>query len=109
MSVGPVGGLAAGAAGTPLAQTAGSEVERAQQATGSQQRRVQNELRAERAGGIGEADGENHETAERDADGRRPWEAPPTAPQAGQAEPGAEAPQSKDASRQTGNLVDLTG
>ena len=31
------------------------------------------------AAGVGEPDGEDHETAERDADGRRPWEDPPEA------------------------------
>jgi hypothetical protein len=107
MSVGPVGGLAGSVAGTPLAQTAGSEVERALHATSNQERLVQTELRAERAGGIGEADGDDHETAERDADGRRPWEAAPaTTPAGGQL---AETSQSKDASRQSGNLVDLSG
>jgi hypothetical protein len=95
MSVGPVGGLI------------GSDVERAQQATGNQERRVQNDLKAERAGGIGEADGDDHEAAERDADGRRPWELRRAAPQPGQ--PAADAPQSKDASGQSGNLVDLSG
>ena len=95
MSVGPVGGLI------------GSDLERAQQATGNQERRVQNELKAERAGGIGEADGEDHESAERDADGRRPWEVTRKASQPGQ--PTADIPQSKDASGQSGNLVDLSG
>ncbi len=109
MSVGPVGGLAGSVAGTPLAQTAGSEVERAQQATSVQERRLQNDLRAERAGGIGEADGDDHETAERDADGRRPWEISPPAPEAGQPPPLDGPPQSKAASRQSGNLVDLSG
>ena len=109
MSVGPVGGLAGSVAGTPLAQTAGSEVERAQQATSNQERLVQTELRAQRAGGIGEADGDDHETADRDADGRRPWETAPATPQAGPPQSPAEASQSKDASRQSGNLVDLTG
>jgi hypothetical protein len=109
MSVGPVGGLAGSVAGTPLAQTAGSEVERAQQATSNQERLVQTELRAERASGIGEADGDDHETADRDADGRRPWETAPATPPAGPPQSPADASQSKDASRQSGNLVDLTG
>jgi hypothetical protein len=94
MSVGPVGGLV------------GSEVERAQQATGNQERRVQNDLRAERAGGIGEADGEDHEAAERDADGRRPWADRP--PHDGNAALPAE-PQSNDPSQPNGNLLDLDG
>ena len=77
MSVGPLGGIASSAAGSPLAQTKGSDVERAQQDTSNQQRQVQNDQKAEAASGIGEADGEDHETAERDADGRRLWEEPP--------------------------------
>ena len=32
--------------------------------------------KAELAAGIGQADGDNHQTAERDADGRRLWEFP---------------------------------
>ena len=77
MSVGPLGGWAGSVAGTPLAQTKGSEVERTQQDLRNQQRRVQNNVRAENAAGIGEADGEDHHPAERDADGRRSWaEAP---------------------------------
>jgi len=109
MSVGPLGGLAAGAAGAPLAQTTGSEVERTQQDVRNHERRVSNDLRAENAAGIGEADGEDHETAERDADGRRLWEEParPDAPAATDQPP--LPPQSKDASGQRGTLLDLTG
>jgi hypothetical protein len=100
-------GLAAGAAATPSAQTTGSDVDRAEQATANQQRRVRNEVRAEQAAGIGQPDGDDHETAERDADGRQPWAAPETpAPvSADQSAPRL----SKDASRQSGNLLDLTG
>ena len=112
MSVGPLGGLAGSAAGSPLAQTKGSDVERAQQDAGSQQRRIQTDQKAENAAGIGEADGEDHETAERDADGRRLWEEPlqPEASDESEADPGKPDPrQSKDTSGQTGNLLDLTG
>lgn len=107
MSVGPLGGLVGSVAATPLAQSTGSDVEKVQQATGNQERRVRNEQRAESAGGVGQADGDDHQPAERDADGRRPWEASPRAE--------ALAPEqhdlrvSKDASRQSGNLLDLTG
>ncbi len=111
MSVGPLAGLAGSVAGTPLAQTKGPEVERAQQDLRNQQRRVQNDLRAENAAGIGEADGEDHETAERDADGRRFWEespgqktAPPPNPEAAAGEP-----RSKDSTGKTGRLLDLSG
>lgn len=108
MSVGPLGGLAATVAGTSLAQAKGSDVERAQHAAGSHERRINNEFRAEQAAGIGEADGENHEANERDADGRRLWEE-----QARTADSSAAAsegePKSKDATGQCGRLLDLSG
>ncbi len=112
MSIGPLGGVPASAAGSPLAQTKGSDVERAEQDTGSQQRRVDTDQKAENAAGIGEADGEDHETAERDADGRRLWEEPPQGEAADDAEAPSGPPQdrrSKDATGQSGNLLDLTG
>jgi hypothetical protein len=111
MSVGPLGGLAGTVAGTPLAQTKGTEVERTQQDVKNQQRRVQNDIRAENAAGIGEADGEDHQSAERDADGRRFWEesagrktSPTPKPNGGPPEP-----QSKDVTGKTGSLLDLSG
>jgi len=107
MSVGPTSGLAGSVAATALAQTTGPESDRAQQAAGNQERRVRNEQRAESAAGIGEADGDDHQTDERDADGRLPWEFRQREPDPGQPPPGP--PQSKDASRQSGNLLDLTG
>jgi hypothetical protein len=105
MSIGPLG-IAASAAGSPLPQTKGSAVERAQQEVGAERRQVYHEQEAAAAAGVGEPDGENHETAERDADGRRPWEdvldtqRQPTMP---------DARQSKDPLQQCGNLLDLTG
>jgi len=110
MSVGPLGGLGGSAAGSPLSQAKGSDVERAQQETGAQQRQVQSEKKAESASGIGETDGEDHETAERDADGRRLWEKSPEGhdpDDAGSAE--ADQPKSRDVSGQSGNLIDLSG
>ena len=111
MSLGPLGGIIASAAGSPLAQTKGSDVERAQQETGSQQRRVETDQKAENAAGIGEADGEDHEAADRDADGRRMWEPPPgNAPDAlEESSHPQEDRRSKDSSGQSGNLLDLTG
>lgn len=107
MSIGPTSGLAGSVAATALAQTTGPEADRAQQAAANQEGRVRNEQRAESAGGIGEADGDDHQTDERDADGRRPWEMP--VPEAAASQPPTAPPQSKDASRQSGNLLDLTG
>lgn len=108
MSIGPMAGLAAGVAATPLAQAAGSDVDRAEQATANLDRRVRNEERAEEAAGIGQADGDDHETAERDADGRLPWAFSQGAGPSGPDADGASR-LSKDASHQSGNLLDLTG
>ena len=111
MSVGPTGGVSNSAAGASLAQTKGSDVQRNQQDSSVQQRRVFGETRANSAAGIGETDGEDHETADRDADGRRILEKPV------RAKPGdapadatdAAEPQSKDLSGQSGNQLDLSG
>jgi hypothetical protein len=105
MSIGPTG-IVVSTAGAPLAQTKGSTVDRAQEEVGAQGRRVYHEQKAAAAAGVDEPDGDNHETTDRDADGRRPWEEPP------EAEPRAAAPdarQSRDPSEQSGNLLDLTG
>ena len=107
MSVGPLGGIAGSAAGSPLAQTKGPEMERLQQDAGSQEARVQNQSKAEAASGIGEADGQDHETADRDADGRSPWKIP--ARKAGDPGPAADEAQSKDPTGESGNLLDLSG
>ena len=107
MSVGPLGGIAGSAAGSPLAQTKGPETERLQQDAGAQETRVQNQTKAETASGIGEADGQDHQTADRDADGRSPWKIP--ARKAGGQSPAADEAQTKDPTGQSGNLLDLTG
>ena len=114
MSMGPLGAVAASAAGSPLSQTKGSEVERAEHQSANQARRTEADRQADNASGIGEADGEDHEAAERDADGRRLWEEPPKG-QAAQPDeveterPPAEPPVSRDSTGQSGNLLDLTG
>ena len=87
MSIGPLEN-AARAAGLYLAQAKGSEVERAHGEVGAQGRKVYHERKAEAAAGIGEPDGNDHETSDRDADGRRPWENGP---------------------KESGNLLDLDG
>jgi hypothetical protein len=114
MSLGPLGPIASSAAGSPLSQTKGSDVERADQDGASQARRLQADQKADNAAGIGEADGEDHETAERDADGRRLWEEPPQGQpaEAEQLEPDrspGERRSSRDSTGQSGNLLDLTG
>ena len=63
--------------------------------------------KADSAAGVGEPDGEDHEAHDRQPDGRRPWEEPAGS---GQSIPAAaDVRQSKDPSRQSGNLLDLTG
>ncbi len=113
MSIGPLGGIAGSAAGSPLSQTHGSEVDRARQDAAAQQRKLHSDQKAEDAAGIGETDGDDHETEDRDADGRRLWEAPPTAHEAGTdpdaASPDSDPPPAKDPNRQSGNLLDLSG
>ncbi len=110
MSVGPLG-IAGSAAGSPLSQTRGADVEKAAQDTADQSRETQTSQRAEKASGIGETH-EDEQASDRDADGRRPWEAggqpkkppgdaPPDEPQA--------PPQSKDPTGQKGNQLDLSG
>jgi hypothetical protein len=108
-SVGPLGGITVSAAGVPLAQTKGSDAERAVQDTGAQHRNVIYEQKAEAAAGIGETDGEDHQTGERDADGRRLWELPPDKQKNPADVPPKSPPHSRDTSGESGNLLDLTG
>jgi hypothetical protein len=103
MSIGP-SGITASAAGSPLAQSKPAEADRTEARLGAERRQVYHEGKAESAAGVGQPDGDDHETAERDGDGHRPWE--------DQAEAGDGSPAerlSKDPSQQRGNLLDLTG
>jgi len=119
MSVGPLPAVIPSLAGAPLAQTKGAEVERAQQASAAAEHQVQGQQKAETAAGIGQADGDNHQTGERDADGRLPWNlrrrgrpGQPRAPaQQGDGTPHEpeSPPSSKDPSGQSGSLLDLAG
>jgi hypothetical protein len=110
MTMLPLGGVLTSAAGAPLSQTAGSETERTQKDALAVGRQVDAEQTAERAAGIGQTD-EDQESSERDADGRRPWESPTKRgtlkPDESPAD--AVARQSKDATGQSGNQLDLTG
>jgi hypothetical protein len=111
MSIGSLGFAGIGAA-TPLAQSKGADTDRAAQETTIQQTQTQSDLQAEQAAGVGQTDGDQHETEDRDADGRRPWELPakkknPPVPAA--APPDDPLPSSRDATGQCGNGLDLTG
>ncbi len=113
MSIG-FGGVVGSAAGTPLSQTTGSEAERAQKDSLAQHRQVDSNERSERAAGIGQTE-QDQESSERDADGRRLWEAPAKRTKDdGQEkpddeEPGASSRLSKDPTGQSGTRLDLTG
>ena len=111
MSVGPMG-MVGSTAGAPLAQSQGSDVDRAQQDTASQARQTQMSETAEQAAGVGHTE-QDEEATDRDADGRRPWELGPT-PLAGALDEGEPAPDvascpSKDPSGLTGSQLDLQG
>ncbi len=110
MTMAPLGGIVSSAAGAPLSQTAGTEAERIQRDSATQQRQVDSNQQAERAAGIGQTH-EDQESSERDADGRRLWEAPANAAGKGKNEEPLEtaARQSKDATGQSGTQLDLTG
>ena len=110
MTVGPLGFFGSIAA-TPAAQR-GADTERVQQDTVRQQGEVKNELSAETAAGIGETDGDEHGTNERDADGRRPWEVGPDGKKLNADAPSTDTlplRQSKDLTGTTGAHLDLTG
>lgn len=109
MSIGPLGFIG-GVAGSPLAQSKGSELERTQHDVAGQERQTEVGRQADTAAGIGAADGEEHQTGDRDADGRRLWEAP-LGKKAGADEGPSrvgESPRPIDPSGQSGGQLDLT-
>ena len=110
MSIGNVSGIPASVAGAGLSQQA-SEVGKARQDATARERVIQTEQQAADAARVGETDGKEHQTNERDADGRRPWEITGHR-SAGAAAPEtiAEAPrQSRDATGDAGGQLDLSG
>ena len=107
MTMAPLGGIVSSAAGAPLSQATGSEVDRTQKDSAAHTRQVDANQQAERAAGIGQTE-QDQEAFERDADGRRLWEAPPDAKDA-DANNATGTRQSKDATGQSGTQLDLTG
>ncbi|MCA9239104.1 MAG: hypothetical protein KDA37_02840 [Planctomycetales bacterium] len=110
MSLGPLGGVLGSAAGAPLSQTKGSETERAAREGASQDNRVAADKKADEASGIGHTE-EDQASDDRDADGRRLWEAPPEAEndEAEATETTSPTKQVKDPRGESGNQLDLTG
>lgn len=111
MSIGSLG-IVGGVAGSPLTQAKGN-VERARESVAAREQRVESDTKAEDAAGIGRTDGENHETTDRDADGRRLYEAPPERPRADDSAATDAAtnaaPQACDPTGAAGSQLDLTG
>ena len=113
MSVGPTG-VPGSVAGSPLAQTRGSDVERASQESDGQVRRGQANQKAENAAGIGQTE-EDHEATDRDADGRRPWElggqqdSETVTDDSGEPGTSSESGPSRDATGERGSQLDLSG
>jgi hypothetical protein len=109
MSVGSLGFFGSIAA-TPAAQRA-ADTDRVEQDTVRQQGETKSDLQAEKAAGIGETDGDEHDTNERDADGKRPWEIPAHGKKADGDQHSQALPQrqSKDVTGATGSQLDLTG
>ncbi len=109
MSIGPMSSIAGSVAGTSLAQTRGSEIDRAQQESTAREILARTEEKAELAAGVGQTDGENHQTAERDADGRRLWA---FSRRHGESDVGHEEagePHVQDPTGQSGSLLDMSG
>ena len=111
MSIGPMG-IIGSAAGSPIAQSSGSEVERAKQDASDQQRRVATDKKAESAAGIGQTE-EDQQASERDADGRRLWEEPAgkqdATPESQDESTDSGPRQSKDTTGQSGTQLDISG
>lgn len=97
----------ASAAGAPLSQKTGA-TERTKQDTSAQQRTEQTDLKAEEASGIGHTE-EDQETSERDADGRRLWEAGSEAKEEEASTEEIPTKRAKDPTGEMGKSLDLTG
>lgn len=110
MNLTPIPPLLAGVAGGPLSQTKAADAERTQQESAAQQRQVQSDAKAESASGIGMTEEQSGADADRDADGRRLWEAAPDASRSAVHDDGAAGQrQSRDATGQCGKQLDLSG
>ncbi len=110
MSVGPMGMAGSIAGGLPQIRSA--ETGRAEKETTDQARQTKSDQQAEAAAGVGEST-EDEKASDRDADGRRLWEATPEQTTESDEAVGdataQEAPLSKDPTGTSGGQLDLTG
>ncbi|HUG66901.1 MAG TPA: hypothetical protein VMM76_04055 [Pirellulaceae bacterium] len=110
MSVGPMGMAASVAGGLPQIRSA--DAGRAEKQSADQARQTKSDQKAEAAEGVGETT-QDEKASDRDADGRRSWEAMPEQT----AEPEdmvdeaktPKIPQSKDPTGTSGGQLDLHG
>jgi hypothetical protein len=108
MNVGVSAGVLGSAAGAPLSQKAGSEVERSQKDTAARVREVDSQNKSEKAAGIGTTE-EDQQADERDADGRRLWEETGKKKDAGEGDEDEAERRVKDPTGMSGTSLDLTG
>lgn len=106
MSIGSLG-IIGSVAATPASQ-AKAGIDKTQEANAAQERHVHSQASAENAAGIGVTDGSS-ETSDRDADGRRLWEAPPEARKHEEQGPDEPVHQAIDPTGQSGSSLDLSG
>ena len=106
MSSIPTSGIVGSAAGAPLSQTKGSEIEKSQKDSSANQRQVESDKKAADSAGIGQTE-QDEGTSERDADGRRFWERNDASNSSTEEETATR--QAKDPEGQSGNSLDLTG
>lgn len=110
MSVGPMG--LAGSIVGGLPQIRSAEAGRVEKQSADQARQTKSDQKAEAAEGVGETT-QDEKASDRDADGRRLWEAmPEQAPKSDELSEDTklrEAPQSKDPTGTSGGQLDLRG
>ncbi len=106
MSIYNFSGVLGAAAGAPLAQTKGAEAEHTSRDVSAAERKTDSEARSERSAGIGETS-EDSAASDRDADGRKLWEAPVEDHREGE---DAQHPRrATDPKGEAGGQLDLTG
>ena len=110
MSVGPMGMAGSVAGGLPQIRSA--DAGRAETESSDQARKSKSDRQAEAAAGVGET-AEDEKASDRDADGRRLWEAiPERASESDEANADATpegTPRSKDPTGTSGGQLDLSG
>jgi hypothetical protein len=109
MNAASISGILASAAGAPLAQTKGSEIDRRRLETDRSRAAVESERRVDTAAGVAEADGEQNRVGDDGAGDRPGWEHSKSAKRRSKQASAAAEPTSRDATGQSGNEIDLCG